>query len=158
MAADTQGECRMRAALLLLAGLLLAPVALAGEVTEVMAGKPAWRQVPLKRIPTARELVALRIAVREDSFYGSRHMIVDVPAGPAFVAQIMRDPKAPPSVDGILWFDAAVPSHAFNSTRPGLKLRFVMDEGCKPGEAIPAGRGPLQVMDVQAELASISPD
>ncbi|MBP7335847.1 hypothetical protein [Niveispirillum sp.] len=147
----------MRAVLLLLAGLMLAPATFAGEVTEVTAGQPAWRNVPLKRIPTARELVALRIAVREESFYGTRHIIVDVPTGPAFVAQIMRDPKAPPSADGILWFDAAVPAHAFNSTRPDLKLRFLMDEGCKPGETVPVGRGPLQVTEVRAKLASIGP-
>lgn len=147
----------MRAILPLLLALLLIPAAHAGEVTEVTADKPAWRQVPLKRVPTARELVALRIGIREESFYGSRHILVDVPAGPAFVAQIMRDPKAPPADDGVLWFEAAVPSHAFNSTRPDLKLRFLMDEGCKPGEAVPAGRGPVQVTEVRAELASISP-
>ncbi|MFV3127865.1 hypothetical protein [Niveispirillum sp. KHB5.9] len=148
----------MRAVLLLLAGLALAPATLAGEVTDVTADKPAWRKVPLKRIPTADELVALRIGIREESFYGTRHIIVDVPTGPAFVAQIMIDPKAPPPAEnGILWFDGAVPSHAFNSTHPDLKLRFLMDEGCKPGQAVPAGRGPLQVTEVRAELASLSP-
>lgn len=148
----------MRAAPLLLAVLMLVPAAAtAADITEVTAGKPAWRQVPLKRVPTARELVALRIGIREESFYGSRHILVDVPAGPAFVAQIMRDPKAPPADDGILWFDAAVPAHAFNSTRPDLKLRFLMDEGCKPGEAVPPDRGPIQVTDVRAELELIAP-
>lgn len=147
----------MRAVLLLLVGLALAPMTLAGEITEVTASKPAWRKVPLKRIPTADELVALRIGIREESFYGTRHIIIDVPTGPAFVAQIMRDPKAPPADDGILWFDGAVPAHAFNSTHPDLKLRFLMDEGCKPGETVPDGRGPLQVTEVRAELASLSP-
>ncbi|OYQ33425.1 hypothetical protein CHU95_13520 [Niveispirillum lacus] len=148
----------MRAVLPLLLALTLVPVAAgAREITEVTAEKPAWRQVPLKRAPSARELVALRIGVREDSFYGTRHILVDVPAGPAFVAQIMRDPKAPAADDGILWFDAAVPAHAFNSTRPILNLRFLMDEGCKPGEAVPPGRGPVQVTAVEAELAPIGP-
>lgn len=157
MTADVDGGFRMRAVILLLAVLGLAPGANAGEITEVTADRPAWRQVPLKRVPTAQELVALRIGVREESFYGTRHILVDVPAGPAFVAQIMRDPKAPPADDGILWFDAAVPAHAFNSTRPDLKLRFLMDEGCKPGEAVPTDRGPVQVTDVRAELESIGP-
>lgn len=146
----------MRAVLWLLAGLALAPATLAGEVTQVTADKPAWRKIPLVRIPAADEQVALRIGIRADSFYGTRHIIVDVPTGPAFVAQIMRDPKATLPDDGILWFDAAVPSHAFNSTHPDLKLRFLMDEGCKPGETVPAGRGPLEVTEIQARLAALS--
>lgn len=145
----------MRAFTLLLTGLLLTPPVLAGEVTEVTAEKPAWRKVALQRTPKASELVVLRIGIREASFHQGRHIVVDVPTGPAFVTQIMRDPKAPPSEDGMLWFDGIVPAYAFNSTHPDLKLRFLLDEGCKPGEAVPPGRGPLQVAEIQARVTAV---
>lgn len=141
--------------IMLLAAWMLAPAARAGEVTAVTPAAPAWRQVHIDRVPTSREAVALRIGIAADSFYQGRHIIVDVPTGPAFVAQIMRDPQQP-SDDGILWFDAAVPFHAFNSTHPDLKLRFLLDEGCKPGEAVPPGRTPLLVTAVEARLADLA--
>lgn len=139
----------------LLAAWMLVPAAPAAEVTTVAPGTPGWRQIHLDRVPTAREAVALRIGIAADSFYQGRHIIVDVPSGPAFVAQIMRDPEQSPD-GGILWFDAAVPFHAFSSTRPDLKLRFLLDEGCKPGEQVPAGRSPLRVTVVEARLAALA--
>lgn len=145
-----------RIGIVLLAAWMLTPAAHAAEVTAVAPGTPGWRQVRLDRVPTSREAVALRIGIAADSFYQGRHIIVDVPSGPAFVAQIMRDPAQPPD-GGILWFDAAVPFNAFNSTKPDLKLRFLLDEGCKPGEQVPAGRTPLLVTAVEARLAALAP-
>ncbi len=141
--------------ILLLGTWMLGPAAQAEEVTQVVPTLPAWRKVPLDRVPTSQEAVALRIGIAADSFYQGRHIIVDVPTGPAFVAQIMRDPEQPAD-DGTLWFDAAVPFHAFNSTHPDLKLRFLLDEGCKPGQAVPEGRMPLRVTAVQARLAALA--
>lgn len=141
--------------MLLLAAGMLAPTAGAAEVTAVTPTSPAWRQVPIERVPTSQEAVALRIGIDADSFYQGRHIIVDVPTGPAFVAQIMRDPEQP-TTDGTLWFDAVVPFHAFNSTHPDLKLRFLLDEGCKPGQAVPEGRMPLRVTTVEARLATLA--
>lgn len=144
----------MRILALMLVGLLLAPAALAEDVTEVVASTPAWRQVTLKRAPKADELVVLRIGIKEASFNQGRHIMVDVPTGPAFVTLMMRDPKAPKPDDGMLWFDGIVPAYAVTGAHPDLKLRFLLDEGCKPTE-VPPGRGPLQVSEVQARLTKV---
>ncbi|MFV3073242.1 hypothetical protein [Niveispirillum fermenti] len=127
-----------------------------GDVTAVSAGAPSWRRITLDRTPSPTEMVAVRIAIAADSFHPGRHVIVDVPSGPAFVAQIMREAAAEPA-DGTLWFDAAIPFRAFNDTTPSLSLRFLLDEGCKPGEAVPTDRGPLLVTAVDARLAPLAP-
>lgn len=134
--------------------LLMAPDA--GSATLVTAGTPSFHPVAIARVPSAREAVALRIGIAADSFNPGRHILIDVPAGPAFVAQLMRSADVTPTDDGLLWFDAAVPSSAFNSTEPTLTLRFLLDEGCKPGEAVPPGRMPLKVAEIRAQVAPLA--
>lgn len=134
--------------------LLLGPEAHAA--TLVTAGTPSFHPVAIGRVPSAREAVALRIGIAADTFNPGRHILIDVPAGPAFVAQLMRSADVTPTDDGLLWFDAAVPSSAFNSTEPTLTLRFLLDEGCKPGEAVPPGRMPLHVAEILAKVAPLA--
>lgn len=147
--------CAVSLTLSALSALWAGAVAGPADVTAVSAGTPGWRRIMLDRTPTPTEMVALRIGIAADSFHRGRHVIVDVPSGPAFVAQIMRETEAPDPAGGTLWFDAAVPFRAFNNANPTLTLRFLLDEGCKPGEAVPPGRGPLLVTAVNARVASL---